>query len=97
MSKSKLEKIKKTVTPILKKHDVVRASVFGSFARGDETPKSDIDMMVEFAGRKSLLDLVGLQFDLEDKVGRKFDISTYKSINHLVRDQVYKEQVVILG
>ena len=96
MSKNKLEKLRRQITPTLKKHDVIRASVFGSYARGEETLKSDIDMMVEFSGKKSLLDLVGLKLDLEDKIGKKIDVSTFKAIHHLIRDRVFKEQVAIL-
>jgi predicted nucleotidyltransferase len=43
---------------ILRKHDVKRASLFGSVVRGEATEDSDIDLLVEFEGRKSLLDLV---------------------------------------
>lgn len=43
MSRKKLEKIKMQIVPTLKKHDVIRASLFGSLARGEETVKSDID------------------------------------------------------
>jgi len=96
MSKQKIDNIKKRILPTLKKYDVVRASLFGSYARGEETKRSDIDMMVEFSGRKSLLDLVGLKLDLEEKVGKKFDVSTFKAIHYLIRDQVFKEQITIL-
>ena len=93
----KLAKIRDSVLPILKKHDVKRAAVFGSYARGEETRSSDVDMMVEFSGKKSLLDLVGLQQDLEETTGVKFDVSTFKAIHPLIKDQVYRERVAILG
>lgn len=93
----KLAKIRGLVLPVLKKYDVKRAAVFGSYARGEETKTSDVDMMVEFSGKKSLLDLVGLQQDLEETTGVKFDVSTFKAIHPLIKDQVYREQVAILG
>ena len=43
----KITEIKAKILPILKKNDVVRASIFGSFARGEEKKRSDIDMLVE--------------------------------------------------
>ena len=92
----KIREIQKLALPVLKKYDVKKASIFGSYVRGEDTKKSDVDMMIEFSGRKSLLDLVGLKLDLEDKIDKKFDISTFKAINHLIRDQVFKEQVAIL-
>lgn len=91
-----MEKLRKQITPTLKKHDVIRAAIFGSYARGDQTSKSDIDLMIEFSGRKSLFDLVGLQLDLEDKTGKKFDVSTFKAINPLIRDRVFKDQILVL-
>ncbi len=97
MKKSKIIKIQKKIVPTLKKHGVVKASIFGSYARGEETEKSDVDLMIKFAGRKSLLDLVGLKLDLEDKTGIKFDITTYKAIHHLIKDRVFREHIVILN
>jgi len=96
MGKNNLGKLKKQILPTLKSHDVVRAAIFGSYARGEENLKSDIDMMVEFSGKKSLLDLVGLQQDLEEEIGIKFDVSTFKAIHPLIKDRVYREQIVIL-
>ena len=67
----RIEKIKSEILPVLRKYDVKRASLFGSIARGEETEKSDIDILVEFEGRKSLLDLAGLKIELEEKLKRK--------------------------
>ncbi len=96
MSKNKLEKLRKQITPTLKKHDVVRASVFGSFARGEQTSKSDIDLLVQFSGRKSLLDLVGLELELKDRLKREVDVLTFGSLHHLIKDRVLKEQIQII-
>lgn len=96
MSRKKLEKIKTQIVSILKKHDVIRASLFGSFVRGEETAKSDLDLLVEFKGKKSLLDLVGLEQALEDQLNQDVDVLTFASLNHLIRDRVLKEQVQIL-
>jgi predicted nucleotidyltransferase len=55
---------------------VVRASVFGSYARGEATPESDLDLLVELAPGKTYLDLGGLQYELEKKVPGGVDITT---------------------
>lgn len=94
---SNLKTIKNKLIPILKQNGVVKASVFGSYARGEETKKSDMDMMIKYKGKMSLLDLIGLEQELEEKTGIKFDITTYKAINYLIKDQVYKEQILILN
>ena len=89
--------IKKKVLPILKRHAVKRAAIFGSFARGEARAKSDVDILIEYQGtRKSLFDLVDLKFDLEKTLNRKVDVVTYSSIYWRIRDQVLAEQVVIL-
>lgn len=93
----KLNNIKNRLIPILRQNNVIKASIFGSYARGEETKKSDIDMMIKYKGKMSLLDLIGLEQELEEKTGIKFDITTYKSINHLIRDQVYKEHILIMN
>ena len=48
----KLEEIKNRIIPVLKRYDVKRASIFGSFVRGEEREDSDIDILVEFEGEK---------------------------------------------
>ena len=52
------------------RHGAGNVRVFGSVLRAAETPESDIDLLVEFAPDRSLLDLVGLQIDLETLLGR---------------------------
>ncbi len=94
--KSQIDKYKDLIVEILKKHDVKRASLFGSIVRKELTSESDIDLLVEFLGNKSLLDLVRLQIELEEKLKLKFDVLTYKSIHPLLKDQILAEQVEIL-
>ena len=84
------------IAPILKKNGVSKAGIFGSYATGRQKRDSDVDLLVEFSGHKSLFDLAGLKIDLEEKTGKKFDVLTYKSINHLIKEQVLGEEVRIL-
>lgn len=89
--------IKKKVLPILKKHAVKRAAIFGSFARGEAKAKSDVDILIEYKTKnKSLFDLVDLKSDLEETLDRKVDVITYNSIYWRIREQILAEQVVIL-
>ena len=90
-----IQDIKKQIVPTLKKEGVLKASIFGSFARGDYNKRSDVDLLVELASSKSLLDLIGLKFLLEEKLGRKVDVLTYRSIHPLLRDIIMKEHQVI--
>lgn len=91
-----LEDIKCKIVPILKRYDVKRAALFGSFVRGEQREDSDIDILVEFKDGKSLLDLAGLKIELEEALGRKVDVLTYNSLHPLLRDKILQEQKVIL-
>ena len=92
---ARLDRLKKIVVPILIREGVSKAAVFGSFARG-EKKYHDIDMLVKFKGRKSLFDLVGLEQELEEILGKKVELLTYKSIHPLIKKQVFSEKVEIL-
>jgi hypothetical protein len=75
---------------------VTRAAVFGSFARGAANDQSDVDILVEFAGAKGLLDLAGLELELGDLLGRDVEVITYRALNPRIRERVLREQVPIL-
>lgn len=70
--------------------------MFGSFVRGEMGEGSDIDILVEFKGEKSLLDLAGLKIELEELLGRKVDVLTYNSLHPLLKDRILSEQEAIL-
>ena len=96
MINMELEEIRRRIIPILRSYDVKRAAFFGSFVRGEEKEDSDIDVLVEFEGEKSLLDLAGLKIELEELLRRKVDVLTYDSLHPLLRDRILQEQKVIL-
>ena len=81
---------------ILQKNGIKRAAFFGSIVRDEMTDKSDIDILIEFEGRKSLLDLAGLKLDLEDALERRVDLLTYRSLHPMLKDRILAEQVPIL-
>lgn len=91
-----VEEIKKKVVPLLKGYGVRRAGLFGSLARGDATDKSDVDLLVEFKGEKSLLDLAGLKIDVEELLGRNVDVLTYGSLHPLLKGRILREQKILL-
>ncbi len=93
---SQIDKYKRLILPVLKKYGVIKASLFGSIVRGEMTNDSDIDILVEFQDGKTLLDLVGLQNALIEKLKRKVDVITYNSIHPLLKDQILAEHLEIL-
>ena len=80
---------------VCRQNDVVKIGVFGSMARGEATEKSDIDLLVEFSKRKSLLALVAIERKLSLALGRKVDLLTEASISPYLRDRILLEQQVI--
>ena len=91
-----VEEIKKKIIPILKRHGVTRAGLFGSVVRGEETKESDIDVLVEIESRMSLLDFVGLKLELEDALEKRVDLGEYSAIKPIIREQILSEEVAIL-
>ncbi len=71
--------------------------IFGSMARGEAKKKSDIDLIVRFSRRKSLLFMVQLERKLSEALGRKVDLLTEASISPYMRKRVLKEMQVVYG
>ena len=84
--------IKNQIIPILKRQGVLKAAIFGSFARGEETRRSDIDLLVKMPKNKTLLDMAGLKVELEDKLGREVDIVEYDAIRPIIKEQVLMDK-----
>jgi predicted nucleotidyltransferase len=80
---------------ICRQNDVSKVSVFGSVARGEADAQSDIDLLVEFSKRKSLLALVALERQLSAALGKKVDLLTEAAISPYLRDQIKRDQRVL--
>lgn len=74
-------------------HGAFNVRVFGSVARGEADPDSDVDFLVDLEPDRSLLDLGGLLMDLQDLLGREVDVVTEKGLHWYIRDRVIKEAV----
>jgi len=96
MKTTAIKEIQGKIHPLLKRYDVAKAAIFGSFAAGDYNEDSDIDILVEFNGRKSLLDLAGLKIELEELLARRVDLLTYNSLSPLIKEGILSQQEVIL-
>ncbi len=90
-----IQEIKRKVIPILKRQGVAKAALFGSVVRGEMKKKSDIDILIKYKRQKGLMDLVRLQFELEEELGRKVDVLTYNSIHPLLKKMILNEQKMI--
>jgi uncharacterized protein len=76
-------------------NDVSMVGVFGSMARGEAKKRSDIDLLVRFSKRKSLLATVRLERELSEALGRKVDLLTEAAISPYLRERILKELQVV--
>jgi len=85
------------IAQILEEKGAKKVSVFGSYARDQENPESDIDIMVTFSTTKSLLELVRIERELCEEIGIKVDLVTEKSLSPYIRKQAEKEMKDVFG
>lgn len=91
------EEIFAKIAQSLRNQGARKIAVFGSYVRGEEKPESDIDIIVEFSERKSLLELVRIERELSEDLGIEVDLLTEKSISPYLIDMIRKEMEVIYG
>jgi len=98
MSKT-LKKHLATITkhlPDLKRHYHVKTiGVFGSVARGDATPKSDVDILVELSKPIGLFRFVGLEQELSELLGRKVDLVTKRALKPAIKEDILSEIIYV--
>ena len=87
-----ISEIKEKITPILAAYGIKKASIFGSFSRGEERPDSDVDLLVELGhGPMGLIEFIGLKNELAEILERDVDLVTNKSLNRHIRPYVLPE------
>lgn len=74
-------------------YDASQVRVFGSLARGEAGPNSDIDFLVSFPDDTSVFDVIGLWLALKDLMGRDVDVLTEGNLNERMKTQILKDAV----
>ncbi|MFA6422886.1 MAG: nucleotidyltransferase family protein [Patescibacteria group bacterium] len=77
------------------KNQINYFGIFGSFARGEEKDDSDIDIMVDFEETKSLMKIGGIQYDLEEMLGRPVDLVSRKNIKPSIKKNILNDTKVL--
>lgn len=90
-----IEEIRSIAAPIAAAHDVDRIYLFGSYARGEATASSDIDLRVDKGRLKGLFALGALYTDLEDGLGKQLDLLTTGSLEQEFLQRIAMEEVLI--
>jgi len=84
-----------TIVAILTKNDAEWIAIFGSYARGNAGPASDIDILVRFARKKSLFSLIRIEDELTRALRMKVDLVTENAVSPYLADAIYRDAVVI--
>ena len=89
------EEIETALVSILGKYGVRKIGLFGSYARGEERTDSDLDVLVEFEKRKSLLTLVRIERELSEHIGVNVDLLTEQAISPYLVERIKADLKVI--
>lgn len=96
MQQMHLDDIKEKAFPILRNAHINKAALFGSYVRGDNTEKSDIDILVAFPENTTLIDVVRLKKKLEEQLQKNVDLVSYNAISPLLKHSILKYQYPLL-
>ncbi|MEK6915584.1 MAG: nucleotidyltransferase family protein [Nanoarchaeota archaeon] len=93
-----INKIKKIIIRVLKKYQVERAGIFGSYARGENKKNSDIDILISHpkSPKARGFSFINIEYDLEYALKRKIDLVTYNSLSPYLREKILKEEIRII-
>lgn len=86
---------KDEISSISNKYGVSNIQLFGSVARKEDTDKSDIDILIELEDDRSLFDLIGFKYSMEELLNKKVDVVTIDSLHETIREKVLRETVKI--
>ncbi len=90
-----VEEIKEVVQPIAKKYGVERVYLFGSYARGEATDSSDVDLRVDKGALRGMFALCGLYTELEKALKIKVDVLTTGSLDEDFLNKIKDEEVLL--
>ncbi len=87
-----IEEIAQTAKPVLEKYGVRYAGLFGSYARGDARPDSDVDILVSLGDAQICLwDLVGFRDELSERLRKPVDLVSDRAVIPYFRDYIYRD------
>ena len=90
-----IDELKNIVGNIAKQYGVKKVALFGSYATGNETPDSDIDLLIDKGEIKGLFMFNSFVHSIQEKLNKDIDIMTYNSLNRsLIKDSVKNEVVL---
>jgi uncharacterized protein len=91
------EEIFSIISNFLKEKGAKEISIFGSYARNEETPDSDIDILMEIDPGKSLLEHIAMEQELSEMLNIKVDLHTKRSVSPYIIDEILKDRQIIFA
>jgi predicted nucleotidyltransferase len=91
----KLALLKRRLEPLCTEAGISRLGVFGSVARRDDRPESDVDLLVQFKRPVGMFELIGLEQRMADVLGQPVDLGTENSLHPLLRQRVLDDLKII--
>ena len=90
-----LELLEQRIAEIRRRYDVTELALFGSAARDEMRPESDVDVLVHFRLPATFAQYMGLKFTLEELLGRPVDLVTAKGLRKEFRGRIERESLVV--
>ncbi len=90
-----LEKNRQVIREVTARHKATNPRVFGSVARGEDGPDSDLDILVDSLPGMTLFDLGGLQAEMDDLLPCRVDVVTAGGLKVRMRDRILAEAIAI--
>jgi hypothetical protein len=95
MSIDSLNAHRRAILELAAQHGARNVRVFGSVARGEDRPDSDVDILVEVEPGRSLLDVIALEQDLEVLLGRPVDVQTDAGLSPYLQQRILAEAAAL--
>ena len=91
-----LEQYQKLILPVLQRYFIKRAAFFGSFAKGTNTTKSDVDILIEPTKGFTIFEFLKLEEEISALTKRKVDLVEYSAIKPSIKEEVLLSAITIL-
>ena len=90
-----IDELKSIVSDVAKEYGIKKVALFGSYSTGNQTPDSDIDLLIDKGDLKGLVMFYGFINSLQEKLDKHVDVITYSSLNKsLIKNSVQNEVIL---
>jgi len=93
---SEFEQYRQLILPVLKRHFIRRAAIFGSLAKGNMSIDSDIDLLIEPEKNFTIFQMIKLEEEISELIKHKVDLVEYSALKPSIKDDVLLSAITIL-